>query len=345
MSPNIPEEDLLLLSRETLASLLASAAAKNPEVALSVIPHVENAKAIIKASWVDELMEEMAELSSARGFDKSFKPSAIQYDNTLNANEFHQFPKLPAELRLRIWRFALPASRILIFIMHRYRGHPRCGQFIPAAKVPVTLQINQESRAETLKYFQLAFSTNGQRWTTYVDFSTDVICFGSVTLDLTKPSVWDSVEGDIEKIQRLVCPHDEFLELTSIPREDFGMSGGIEADSYHEPKFVNNFKSLTEVFVDLERASASLQSGFMSYKRSEYEGKFGHVRRDAWVDETEPESEFKKPLIDEARTDHKQVIERFPDWKAPTLRFGFIRRTELHDRMAYLEKELKTLTS
>lgn len=71
------------------------------------------------------------------------------------AKSFQRFPKLPAELRLRIWRYCLPGpcnvflERLMPQEDLRDLGPTRYGMR------PITLSINHESRHETLKHYYI----------------------------------------------------------------------------------------------------------------------------------------------------------------------------------------------
>ncbi|GJN66694.1 hypothetical protein PLICBS_000713 [Purpureocillium lilacinum] len=85
---------------------------------------------------------------------------------TVNPNEFHLFTQLPPELRLKIWNFNLPNSRLVPI---------RCGSGSPSlreaparplgcttgctsgAPIPVNLHVCAESRAEAFKSYSCAF--------------------------------------------------------------------------------------------------------------------------------------------------------------------------------------------
>ena len=64
---------------------------------------------------------------------------------------FHPFPRLPPELRHMIWLSALPGPRG-IWTFASANDHPAQARF---PKPPVTSSINQESRIETLKHYQI----------------------------------------------------------------------------------------------------------------------------------------------------------------------------------------------
>lgn len=69
---------------------------------------------------------------------------------------FECFPRLPIELRLKIWRHCEPGPRVIdIKVDENMR------RFITAARTPISLQICQESRAETLRTYEVLQFENG----------------------------------------------------------------------------------------------------------------------------------------------------------------------------------------
>lgn len=63
---------------------------------------------------------------------------------------FTCFPKLPLELRLKVWHNSMPGSRVL-----EIRFNKRKRRFVSYAKVPTVLQICRESRNEALGTYQV----------------------------------------------------------------------------------------------------------------------------------------------------------------------------------------------
>jgi hypothetical protein len=90
--------------------------------------------------------------------------------------EFTKFPKLPPELRLRIWSHSLPDPRIVT--IERILTRPKDYRVSCQNRVPGTLLVNRESREVALKRYSLRFMTfeNVYGPPVYFDFSRDVIC-------------------------------------------------------------------------------------------------------------------------------------------------------------------------
>jgi hypothetical protein len=140
---------------------------------------------------------------------------------------FTLFPQLPYEIRLKIWRFAIPGPRVvpLHFELRDVTsdGKP-ISKFSPwrsSDPVPVVLHICHDARAEALKSLGRAFGTHFHEPQVYVNFDIDTILFGSHfdtlrvngPLQIEKPSDYlldvflDSKShgvNDANKIQRMI---------------------------------------------------------------------------------------------------------------------------------------------
>jgi hypothetical protein len=105
-------------------------------------------------------------------------------------NEFSGFRKLPTELRLKIWGYAIPATRILkvvknenpskIVISQNPDGthSGRCSRsYLILAATPAVLHICRESRVLALQHYALAFHTTLDDRPIYFNFETDVFHF------------------------------------------------------------------------------------------------------------------------------------------------------------------------
>lgn len=70
------------------------------------------------------------------------------------------FPRLPTELRLRIWRLAFPRGRHVSLCTESELSRADLSLFhdgILTEPLPITLHINSESRAETLRHYQILY--------------------------------------------------------------------------------------------------------------------------------------------------------------------------------------------
>jgi hypothetical protein len=78
------------------------------------------------------------------------------HENSDSGDQFTLFPKLPAELRLKILDMALPGPRVITILPAS--GCPTPGyQFGKCDQAPAHLQVNVEARSTALKTYYLAF--------------------------------------------------------------------------------------------------------------------------------------------------------------------------------------------
>jgi len=130
--------------------------------------------------------------------------AAPKSDLQVAATTFTLFNQAPVELRLRIWRCALPAPRT--FRLDRMRDK---------AEFPVTLWVNHESRAETEKYYWVALDPScrlaGLDWAVCFAptrdealFSAhDIIRYGGAIFNGTLNNINMSVPGGLGAIRQL----------------------------------------------------------------------------------------------------------------------------------------------
>ncbi|OIW33748.1 hypothetical protein CONLIGDRAFT_190418 [Coniochaeta ligniaria NRRL 30616] len=130
-------------------------------------------------------------------------------------NEFHLFPRLPPEIRIKIWNFSLPDPRIV---------EVRCGSdsisnkvpiglggvtgCLSSASIPVTLGVCRESRAETSRRYKAMFGFAGRPGRVYFDPARDVLYFGANGTGLMGPhaqfrTVFALCESDLACVRRI----------------------------------------------------------------------------------------------------------------------------------------------
>ncbi|RBR12586.1 uncharacterized protein FIESC28_08543 [Fusarium coffeatum] len=95
---------------------------------------------------------------------------------------FRNFCKLPTELRLKIWNYNLPPTRLVP--IQCGSSWPGCSDSLswtgctsPAA-IPVNLHVCGESRSEALKYYGLAFGFARGPGQVFLDPERDILYFG-----------------------------------------------------------------------------------------------------------------------------------------------------------------------
>jgi hypothetical protein len=123
-------------------------------------------------------------------------PSPLSADGVkkvaVPAETFKLFPKLAIELRLKIWKMALPGPRVVVVQYSETTQLP----FSPA-RIPVILQVNSESRDEALKSYTLALGFDGAAGRIFFDFSTDILVLHEYLLSQAQLGRCK----DVEKVQ------------------------------------------------------------------------------------------------------------------------------------------------
>lgn len=89
---------------------------------------------------------------------------------------FHPFPRLPLELRLKIWRSSLPGPRLI-------RISVEDGSFKSNTPHPLGLQICKESREETLRIYQLSIAVEPSKNHIYINTDHDGLLLLSPSSD------------------------------------------------------------------------------------------------------------------------------------------------------------------
>ncbi|KAK0112926.1 hypothetical protein ONS95_014646 [Cadophora gregata] len=84
--------------------------------------------------------------------------------------EFSPFHRLPVELRVRIWSFAVEQR-----VVHVEWSRPRRQCLSP--DIPAILQVSRESRAEGLKIYHAVLNTSNSSTPVYINFDLDTVSF------------------------------------------------------------------------------------------------------------------------------------------------------------------------
>ena len=149
--------------------------------------------------------------------------------------DFTLFPKLPPELRLKIWRLSIPQEqRVVILELYTYCGTPiiKDGrqqslygyETKPTEPVAAILHVSQESRAEALKTYTLTWGVH-REYPIYVDYSKDILLFdhhrggrkdlyGSHILNC--PNALKELDFFHRKLRHLVISDDAWILVQSL---------------------------------------------------------------------------------------------------------------------------------
>jgi 2EXR family len=121
---------------------------------------------------------------------------------------FTRFPKLPIELRLKIWR-STKEPRIIEVRFHFDCRKKKHSFFAPQ---PVVLQVCHESRHEGLKSYKKAFTNKWAYNDVYFDFTTDIL-FINYSLSQSQMNFFLERQKteDLTKVQRLAIPCKDFF--------------------------------------------------------------------------------------------------------------------------------------
>ncbi|KAF8850746.1 hypothetical protein BDZ45DRAFT_769297 [Acephala macrosclerotiorum] len=122
-------------------------------------------------------------------------------DNTSTSSElgtsFKSFEKLPTELRLAIWWFALPGPRIIKLFADMKRPGEISPRIQTESSPPGMLRANTESRQIAQQAYKLFFTQQPNVKLQYVDWSKDTLYVQNVdTLRALLEPVWDKNTGE-----------------------------------------------------------------------------------------------------------------------------------------------------
>lgn len=320
------------------------------------------------------ITSKIEDVESRFGYDEKFSQFVTNTQLEILSTPPIDFQKFPLEIRRMIWKILMPKSRILKCALYSTyprlrRAHaiisPDHQQFRSTTQLPITLSINQESRAETLRRFKLSFAPSGYQGHIYVDYENDIICFGprqnsekdekhlAIFERTFKNSVFrhNLMLCQIEQIQQMTCSYDQFLAIIS------------------KFEFVQKFVALRKVFVDVEcqyrkfKRREDMKATYLRndiYKEEAWvhgnEGcpwgdsrggldwmngwKVKQMSKPFWQDEVDPDHSSKKLFYERIIRAVSIVNSMIPSWNPPIIHFGVILRLELNEQVVELKEEL-----
>lgn len=153
---------------------------------------------------------------------------------------FNQFKKLPAELRIKIWKQSMYQRVVKI-------SYDLGSKFYSTTRIPGALQACKESREVYQRYYKLAFGGLGRLGTTYVNFEIDII-FLSYHIAFAVASFFVSLESTERAELRHLALDERSVGLYALP--GFGAPHNMLTEDIEE---LENLETLytVEKFQDL----------------------------------------------------------------------------------------------
>ena len=107
------------------------------------------------------------------------EPKVEQQEDDSSTTQATGFRKIPIEIRLQIYRLLFPASRHVCLDSDfpwtfNYESAVHAQNILP---LPLSLYINRESRAETLKYYSVIFKQDSAAFTNFEPFAERPLLF------------------------------------------------------------------------------------------------------------------------------------------------------------------------
>jgi hypothetical protein len=146
--------------------------------------------------------------------------------------EFKLFTSLPSELRINIWKQALPAPRI---VPVRYSRAFR--QYTSGSAPPSLLHVCQESREVFLKSYEKLLLSKKYESSIYIDFTHDTIFFDSLDC---------SPEGDLAYDLGTCIQSDRILSC-AIDAQLWGVLRVFRSDALSEVRQMRNLRTIALV--------------------------------------------------------------------------------------------------
>ena len=114
---------------------------------------------------------------------------------------FHPFPRLPTELRLKIWSLALASTRRTVEVTCAKGIQPGNTRYVKSfastTQVPTLMRVNREARYEALSIYKPYFKTKHRPTGIYVAFDRDTIVFPEGVISYLQ-------ENELQGIQSMV---------------------------------------------------------------------------------------------------------------------------------------------
>jgi 2EXR family len=199
------------------------------------------------------------------------------------AETFHPFERLPRELQLRVWHYAISAvpSRVVnirtgpcpfVYINRPSTGFRRIrrkesDQYTSPSSIPSVLHTCHTSRQLASQRWQLAFPRPNSSPKVYFDFTGDILWYGDQSWDLgyffQDASVTD--KHALWKVKRFAFHIHDALEGC---RAEDRFTGAWRAGGGRVARSIHTFMPFLDEIVLLGRYAGDLEHDFMNSRKS-----------------------------------------------------------------------------
>jgi hypothetical protein len=106
-------------------------------------------------------------------------------------DSFHPFQDLPVEMRNKIWKLSIPASRLHLLTAKGDHDDKQSYYFKTYSPTPLLLLVNRELSAVASVHYKCAFAYNGAKYpdagfaTTWFGFERDILLIGQAMIHNT----------------------------------------------------------------------------------------------------------------------------------------------------------------
>lgn len=159
-------------------------------------------------------------------------PETMLAESSTPLDKFELFPKLPVELQLKIWGFAMPGPRLVEVRFKRdarYHQHKFFNDFpVRFSENPFDGHLNSQSqtllhvckqtRYEVQKTYQIAFNTPKSLNKCYFNFKLDTLHIPGLSVSKQRHAFLNNpkVKADMAKVQNLVAELQIFNDMAAL---------------------------------------------------------------------------------------------------------------------------------
>ncbi|TGO52133.1 hypothetical protein BCON_0147g00200 [Botryotinia convoluta] len=178
--------------------------------------------------------------------------------------KFHLFPKLPFELRKRIWWYSLPGARVIEFYCVE-------GKYWMEEEQPIALYVCQESRKTALNVYKV-LNCKPEHTTaiTYFDYNVDILYLGIGDISSCQYMLVEMLQrgikrGDLELAQHAAIDNDLLSQLLWIHLGPFLHLQSSKDNCPHLSSLFPALHSLASIVVPSATKPRSYQPKFENY--------------------------------------------------------------------------------